>query len=85
MKKLISILGSTGSIGISTLKIIDKNKKIFSINSLSANKNVKEASKQIKKYKPNYFIISNNDAYKKLKKRFKNNKTKIINNFNHIN
>ena len=85
MKKLISILGSTGSIGISTLKIIDKNKKIFSINSLSANKNVKEASKQIKKYKPNYFIISNKDAYKKLKKRFKNNKTKIINNFNHIN
>ena len=27
MKKLLSILGSTGSIGLTTLKIIDKKKK----------------------------------------------------------
>ncbi len=29
MKKRITILGSTGSIGLSTLKIIDKKKKLF--------------------------------------------------------
>ena len=29
MKKTISILGSTGSIGLSTLNIINKKKKIF--------------------------------------------------------
>ena len=29
MKRKISILGSTGSIGLSTLKIIDKKKKFF--------------------------------------------------------
>ena len=49
MKLKISILGSTGSIGISTLKIIDKRKKNFNINFLSANKNYLTISKQIKK------------------------------------
>ncbi len=29
MNKLISILGSTGSIGITTLNVIDKKKKFF--------------------------------------------------------
>jgi 1-deoxy-D-xylulose 5-phosphate reductoisomerase len=29
MKKTISILGSTGSIGVQTLEIIEKKKKIF--------------------------------------------------------
>ena len=29
MKKTISIIGSTGSIGLSTLKIIDKKKKLI--------------------------------------------------------
>ena len=39
MRKSISILGSTGSIGLSTLKIIDKKKSNFKINILAANKN----------------------------------------------
>ena len=41
MKKLISILGSTGSVGLSTLKIIDKKKINFKFLLLSANKNFK--------------------------------------------
>ena len=40
MKKIISILGSTGSIGLSALKIVDKKKSIFEINLLSANINL---------------------------------------------
>ena len=38
MKKLISILGSTGSIGLSTLRIIDIKKKLFKPYIFSANK-----------------------------------------------
>ena len=85
MKQTISILGSTGSVGLSTLKIIDKKKNLFKIEILSANQNFKLATKQIKKYKPRYFIIANINIYKKLKNNFKNKKVKIINNFNHIN
>ena len=69
MKFKISILGSTGSIGISTLKIIDKRKKNFNINFLSANKNYLTISKQIKKYKPKFFIITDEKIYMKVKRR----------------
>ena len=41
MKKKIAILGSTGSIGESTLKIIKKDKKNFEVNLLTTNKNIK--------------------------------------------
>ena len=70
MKKTISILGSTGSIGLSTFKIIDKKRKDFIINLLSANKNYKLILKQIKKYKPKYFIINNRSIYLKVKKKY---------------
>ena len=71
MKKKISILGSTGSIGSSTLKIVEKQKKNFSVNLLVANKNFNMISKQIKKYKPKYFIIINKNTFNKIKNKFK--------------
>ena len=81
MKKKISILGSTGSIGLSTLKIVDQKKKQLSINFLSANKNYKEICKQIVKYKPKYFVINDKLIFKKIKKKFKKNNTIILNNY----
>ena len=41
MKKKIAILGSTGSIGKSTLEIITKDKKKFDVFLLTANNNYK--------------------------------------------
>ena len=70
MKKLLSILGSTGSIGLTTLKIIKK-KKLFKPYIFSANKNYKEICKQIILYKPSYFLINNELIYKKIKKNLK--------------
>ena len=58
MKKKIAILGSTGSIGKSTLDIIRKDKKNFDIILLSANNNYKKLISQAKEFKPrtnNYF------------------------------
>ena len=79
MKKNISILGSTGSVGLSTLKIIDKKKDFFRIILLAANNNYKLICEQIKKYKPKYFIINNFKVYKKVKKKYENKKVKILN------
>ena len=81
MKKTLSILGSTGSIGLSVLSIIKKKKNLFKINFLSANKNYHLICKQIIEYKPKFFIVSNELIYKKVKKKFYKNKTKIFNNF----
>ena len=79
MTKLISILGSTGSVGLSSLKIIEKQKKLFKINLLSANKNFNLICKQIHKYKPYYFVIFNKKIYEKVKKKFENKEIKIVN------
>ena len=85
MKKVISILGSTGSIGQTTLKIIDKQKNYFKIYMLSANKNFKLISHQINKYQPSIFVIHNPKIFKKIKKKYKNKKTIILNDFKKLN
>ena len=84
MKKKIAILGSTGSIGRSTLSIINKNKKDFEVILLSTNKNLIELNKQYKKFKPNYLIISDNQSYKKFIRK-KKYKAKVFNNYNSLN
>ena len=70
MKKLISILGSTGSIGLTTLHIVDKKKNYFKPFIFSANKNYSLICKQIIKYKPKYFLINNEKTFNKVKKKF---------------
>ena len=82
MKKKISILGATGSIGVSALSIIDKKKFYFNIILLSSNKNFTLICKQIKKYKPKYYVVNDLKIYNKVKKKFKKSKVKIINAFN---
>ena len=80
MKKNISILGSTGSIGLNVLDLINKKKFLFKINILAANKNYKLICNQIVKYKPNLFIISDYKIFEKVKKKFNKRDIKIINN-----
>ena len=63
MKKKICILGSTGSIGKTTLEIISKNNKDFDVVLLSGNNNVNLLITQAKKFKPKY-IYSNNFYFK---------------------
>ena len=75
MKKKIVILGSTGSIGNSTLKSILKDKS-FNVKALSTNSNVKELLKQAIKYKVKDAIIENRIIYEKYKKQFKKKKYK---------
>ncbi len=79
MKKTISILGSTGSIGLNSLKIFKKKINLFEINILAANKNYKLICEQINFFKPKVFIINDFKVFEKVKKRYKSKKVKIIN------
>ena len=54
MKKKISILGSTGSIGRQALEVIDKLQDKFEIIALTAGSNIELLNEQIKKFKPKY-------------------------------
>mgnify|MGYP001465444371 CR=1 FL=1 len=84
MKKEIIILGSTGSIGQNTLKIIKANKKDFSIKILSTNKNINKILAQAKEFKVKNIFISNFKKYLEAIKKNKNKNIKIYNNFNEI-
>ncbi len=84
MKKRIVILGSTGSIGESSLKIISCKKKLFKIITLIANSDYKKICYQIINYKPNHFVITDKNVFSKVKKKFKKSKTKIFNHYSEI-
>jgi len=78
MKKKICILGSTGSIGKTTLEIISKNKKDFNVVLLSGHNNVKLLISQAKKFKPKYIYSNNLHSKEKIKIYCKNNKINFI-------
>ena len=82
MKKKISILGSTGSIGKNLLNIIKKDKKNFKIILLTARKNYKLLLKQANNFNVTNIIITDLNSFKKAKKINKNKKINIYNDFN---
>ena len=82
MKKKICILGSTGSIGQSTLDIISKNRKDFDVVLLSGYNNLKLLFSQAKKFKPKYIYSNNFLLRNKIKFFCKNNKINFIDDIN---
>ena len=85
MKKKISILGSTGSIGKNLLNIIKKDKKNFNVILLTARNNYKLLLKQANCFNVPNIIITDPISYKKAKKINKNKKINIFNDFNIFN
>ena len=82
-KKTISILGSTGSIGQSTLDVVKKSRE-FKVELLAANKNYLKIVQQIKLYKPKIVVINNKKIFLKVKNKYKNNKIIILNNISTV-
>lgn len=79
MKKKITIFGSTGSIGKSTLDIIRQNPDKYEVVGLSANKNYIELLEQVSYFKPKIVSLNNNDSYKKFIEHNVNKNLKVIN------
>ena len=67
MVKTISILGSTGSIGVNALEVISNLKNSFKINYLSTNKNIDLLISQIKEHKPKSVAVVDELAAKRIK------------------
>ena len=85
MKKKIVILGSTGSIGQNTLKIIKKDKKDFEIILLSKNKNITRVINQAKEFNVKNIIINDFKKYKQAQHKFKRTNINFFNKFEDIN
>lgn len=66
----VAIIGSTGSIGVQTLEVIDIFGDRFKVVGLTANRNVETLIKQINKYKPKYVYIASEEGRHRLEKEF---------------
>lgn len=67
MKK-ISILGSTGSIGVQTLEVC-RNLKDIKVEAITANSSIDKIEEQVKEFKPKLVSIMDNDKAEELKER----------------
>jgi 1-deoxy-D-xylulose-5-phosphate reductoisomerase len=69
--KRIAILGSTGSIGCSTLKIVESYPDRFAVATLAAGSNLELAFEQALRWRPKLLSVAHEDAAEGLKKRLR--------------
>jgi len=60
--QLITILGSTGSIGVNTLDVIARNPDRYKVFALTANRNVDLLQQQCETFKPVFAVMQDEDA-----------------------
>lgn len=66
-KKVIAILGSTGSIGRQALEVIGNYPERFEVYAITANNNIDLLIKQARNFTPDIVAIANENHYQKLK------------------
>lgn len=69
--KALTILGSTGSIGVSTLDVVQRHPERFRVFALTANYNVERMLEQCLSCQPRYAVMLNEQAAERLAKRLK--------------
>ena len=72
MKKNVSVLGATGSVGKSSCSLIEKNIELFDVFLLTADKNYKEVFELVKNIKPKYVFMADKVANLELKRLVSN-------------
>jgi 1-deoxy-D-xylulose-5-phosphate reductoisomerase len=65
----VTILGSTGSIGLNTLDVISRHRDSFKVVALAANQQVERLFAQCQQYHPAYAVMANDDAASQLAER----------------
>ncbi|MCH7806905.1 MAG: 1-deoxy-D-xylulose-5-phosphate reductoisomerase [Proteobacteria bacterium] len=65
--KSVTILGSTGSIGVNTLDLISRDMAAYEMIALTAHKNVERLIEQARKFKPEMAVIGDPGLYDALK------------------
>src|SRR5210317_2059281 len=84
MKRGIAILGSTGSIGTQTLEVINKQSEHFTVELLTANKNLDLLIEQALKFDPNTVVIADESKYEQVKKALNHTDIKVFSGYDSI-
>ncbi|MFQ6108928.1 MAG: 1-deoxy-D-xylulose-5-phosphate reductoisomerase [Candidatus Aminicenantales bacterium] len=78
MKKSIAILGSTGSIGRSTLQVVERLSSRFKVVGLAAGRNVRLLQEQIEKFRPRVVSLEREEEADKLRSLCRNYQVEIV-------
>jgi 1-deoxy-D-xylulose-5-phosphate reductoisomerase len=73
----VTILGSTGSVGCSTIDLIERDRDGFCVEALVANKSVAKLVEQIHRVKPRFVAVADPAAYTPLKEALNGHKIEI--------
>jgi 1-deoxy-D-xylulose-5-phosphate reductoisomerase len=76
--KTIALLGSTGSIGVSTLALVREFPDRFKISGMVAGKNLTLLAKQVKEFSPRCVAIKHEEDIVRLRRLLGNNKTELL-------
>ena len=76
----ITILGSTGSIGLSTLDVVARHPERFEVIALTANSQVERLFEQCQSYRPKYAVMADADAAEQLQNKLdaSGSETKVL-------
>ncbi len=77
MRQKVTILGSTGSIGVQTLDIIRENPELFEVVTLTANRGWEELARQAIEFDADSVVISDEGCYAQLSEALERYDTKV--------
>lgn len=70
-QQVLTILGSTGSIGESTLDVVSRHPEKFRVFALAGHRQVDKLAAQCKQFRPEYAVVGDADHAAELEKKFK--------------
>ena len=83
-KRVIAVLGSTGSIGTQTLQVVEEHPECFEVYALTANDRVEELIEQARKFLPEAVVIANEEKYEQLKEALQDLPIKVYGGYDAI-
>ena len=69
-------MGSTGSIGTQALSVVENLN--MSVNALTAHQNIKLLEQQVRKFSPEFVVVTDHEAYKEAKISLNDTSTKLL-------
>src|SRR5580704_7501798 len=69
--KAISIIGSTGSVGVTTLDLVARFPDRFRVVAMAAGRNLELLADQIRRFRPNLVSVENSDLARDLAQRIR--------------
>ena len=64
--KALTVLGATGSVGVSTLDVVARNPGLFRVVALTGNRNVERLAAQCRRFRPELAVVADRGAAERL-------------------